>query len=357
MGKCGRRVLVSVFAGVVMLSVQGPVVSAGAVVRTTGGVLPFDHNWPVQPDPKAMTAKLEGRLGTTVDIHGQRRPQVLPHRISAPPPALMLPTRDSARFVEPPGFGTDDAGKTYTDANYWNFCSAGAATVAASYFISDPANVTGAFREPYGPYSVTTRWDAADVDSNQGFNAKARAYMLFMATQVQPPSFSNPGIDDFSTYPTMGGSPQGIRDAINWEISGHLRSGGKWATYFYFTRENSGPAFSPDQMNADIVADIAGAGAPVIVAVDADYLPNWPDLAKPLHHAITVVGYDNVNGTYTYVDTCGRQCGSLTNGGTHDIPQAKLFKAVQMVGRADSDGNLIKKADGTPKYPTGAYIW
>ena len=122
------------------------------------------------------------------------------------------------------------------------------------------------------------------MDSNLGFNAKGRAYMLFMAMQVQPPSFDRPGIDDFSTYPTLGGSPQGIRDAVNWEISGHLR-GGRWATYFYFTEENSGPAFTPDQMNADIVADIAGSGAPVIVAVDADYLPNWPDLAKPLHHA------------------------------------------------------------------------
>jgi hypothetical protein len=355
-GKFGRRVLVSVLAGAVMLSVQGPVVSAAAVVRTTGGVLPFDHDWPIQQDPKLVNLKRDGRLAASLDLQGRRRPMVLPHRISAPPPALTLSTRDSARFVEPPGYGTDDNGKNYVDANYWNFCSAGAATVAASYFISDPVQLTGAFREPYGPYSIGTHWDAADVDSNLGFNTKARAFMLFMAMQVQPPSFDSPGIDDFRTYPTGGGSPQGIRDAINWEISGHLR-GGRWATYFYFTEENSGPGFSPDQMNADIVADIAGAGAPVVVAVDADYLPNWPDLARPLHHAITIVGYDNINDTYTYVDTCGRQCGSLSNGGTHVMPQAKLFKAVQMVGRADSDGYLIKRADGLPKYPNGAYIW
>jgi hypothetical protein len=356
MGKFSRRVMVTVLAGTVMLSVQGPVVFAAAVVRTTGGVLPFDHDWPIQPPPSAVKVKEAGRLATRLEIGGHRHPIVNPQRITAPPPALTLPTKDTARFVEPPGFGTDDHGKNYTDVNFWNFCTAGAAAVAASYFIPDPVELSGTFREPYGPFGVTTRWDEAGDDANLGYPTKGRAYIMFMAMQVQPPSFDNPGIDDFSTYPTRGGSPQGMRDAINWEISGHQR-GGKWATFFYFTEENSGPTFTPERLNADIVADIAGAGVPVVVAVDADYLPNWPDLAKPLHHAITIVGYDNTNDTYTYLDTCGRQCGSLTNGGTHDISQAKMFKAVQMVGRADSDGYLIKRADGTPKYPTGAYIW
>lgn len=354
MGKFGRRVMVSVLAGVVMLSVQGPVVSA-AIVRSTGGVLPFDRDWPVQQDPKSIKLKQAGSIAAHRDLLGRRQAVVTPQRINAPLPALTLPTRDSARIVEAPGYGTDDNGKSYADANYWNMCSAGAAAVAASYFIPDPVEMSGTFREPYGPYAVTTHWDAEGVDSNLGFTAKGRAYLMFMATKVQPPSFDAPGIDDFSTYPTRGGSPQAIRDAINWEISGHLRGG--WTTYFYFTQANTGAAFTPDQLNADIVADIWGSGAPVVVAVDADFLPNWPDLAKPLHHAVTVVGYDNVNDTYTYVDTCGRQCGTTSNGGTHEITQAKLFKAIQMVGRADSDGFLIKRADGTPKYPTGAYIW
>lgn len=339
-----------------MLSVQAPVVSAASVVRTTGGVLPFDRSWTTQPDPRALTLKEQGRLATRVGPNGLRSTIVQPQRISAPPSALNLATRDTARIVEPPGWGRDDRGRDYADANYWNICAAGAATVAASYFIPDPLRLSGAFREPYGPYAVTTRWDQADVDATLGFVAKARAHMLFMAMEVRPPSFDRPGIDDFSTYPTRGGSPQAIRDAVNWEISGHL-PGGRWATYFYFIKENSGPSFTEARLNADIVADIAGAGAPVIAVVDADYLPNWPDLARPLHHAITIVGYDNVGDTYTYLDTCGRQCGSTSNGGTHQISQAKLFKAIQMVGGGDAAGSLIKRPDGTPKFPTGAYIW
>jgi hypothetical protein len=216
--------------------------------------------------------------------------------------------------------------------------------------------MSGAFREPYGPFALTTRWNAKGVDSNLGFDVQGRAYMLFMAMQVQPPSFERPGLDDWSTYPTQGGSPQAIRDGLNWEISRHLR-GGKWATYFYFTQENSGPSFSAAQMNADIVADIAGAGAAVIFTVDAQYLPNWSNATRPVHHAIVVIGYDNVADTYTYLDTCGRQCGSDSNGGTHVVSQAKLFKAFQMFGTRDANGNTILRADGLPKFPTGAYIW
>jgi hypothetical protein len=179
---------------------------------------------------------------------------------------------------------------------------------------------------------------------------------MFMAMNVQPPSFARPGMDDWSTYPTRGGSPQAIRDGLNWEISRHLR-GGKWATYFYFIQENSGPTFTAARMNADIVADIAGAGAPVIFTLDAQYLPNWSHATKPVHHAITVIGYDNVANTYTYLDTCGRQCGSSSNGGVNVVSQAKLFKALQMFGTRDANGYTITRADGLPKFPNGAYIW
>jgi hypothetical protein len=147
-----------------------------------------------------------------------------------------------------------------------------------------------------------------------------------------------------------------MRDAVNWEISDHAGNG-RWATWFYYTEPNTGSRFTAAQFNDDVVSDLAASGAAVIVAVDADYLPNWPDLAKPLHHAITIVGYDNTDDTYTFVDTCGRQCGSTSNGGTHLITQKKLFKAMQMVGRVDENGQTILRADGLPKYPTGGYIW
>jgi hypothetical protein len=340
-----------------MLSVQAPAVSARPPVRTTGGVLPYDPTWGLTQDPQWVRLKQNHQVTAQLDpLQKRRRSAVGAQRLDAVPTALQLPARQTARFVEPPGYGVDDYGKRYVDGNYWNICVAGAATVAAFYFIPDPVELSGAFREPYGPFAITTRWDAADVDYNLGYEARARAYMLYMAMEVEPPSFDRPGMDDWSTYPTGGGSPQSIRDAVNWEISGHLR-GGKWATYFYFIQENWGLGFSADRFNQDIVADIAGAGAPVIVTVDAAYLPNWSNATKPVHHAITIIGYDNVNDTYTYLDTCGKQCGSDTNGGTHEVSQRKMFKAIQMFGRRDEDGYTILRADGLPKYPNGAYIW
>jgi hypothetical protein len=347
--------LIIVFAaGALMLSIHVSAASAGGSVRTSGGLLPWDPDWPAQQSRQSQALKAQG---VTAAQRAGKLPRSAPREPSTVAPAAMtLSTKLTARIVEMPGYGEDDVGKSYVDDNYWNICSAGAATVATSYFIPDPYQMLGAFHEPYGKYSVTTRWDEQDVDANQGFVARARAYMLFMAMDVEPPSFDNPGIDDFSTYPTRGGSPQAIRDAVNWEISGHA-SGGQWATWFYYTKANSGSGFSADQLNDDVVADISRSGAAVIAAVDADYLPNWPDLPIALHHAITVVGYDNTNDTYTYLDTCGRQCGSTSNGGTHVIAQKKLFKAIQMVGRVDDNGRTILRADGTPRYPTGGYIW
>jgi hypothetical protein len=40
-----------------------------------------------------------------------------------------------------------------------------------------------------------------------------------------------------------------------------------------------------------------------------------------------------------------------------EVCQKKLFKAIQMVGRVDDNGRPILRADGTPKYPNGGYIW
>jgi hypothetical protein len=357
-GKCSRRLVLVALAGAVMLSVQfSAVTAARPPAGESGGVLPSIRHWPLKQPTDWVRAK---RAHQVRRIHGAGTviAPIAPgaRRISAPPASLTLPSKVTAQFIEPLGVGQDDSGKRYVDVNYWNICAAGAATAAAAYFLDDPTDLSGTFREPYGPFAISTQWDAADTDSVGGFRAQARAYMLYMAEAVKPPSFDRPGIDNFDTYPTLGGAPQSVRDALNWELSSHNK-GGHWATYFYFIQENSGPAFSPNRMNADIVADIAGSGAAVIANVDADYLPNWPDLAKPLHHAIVIIGYDNDADTYTYLDTCGRLCGSKTDGGTHVISQAKLFKAVQMVGRVDSDGYLIAKADGTPRYPIGAYIW
>ena len=314
-----------------------------------------DGTWPLQQDAAWLSVKQAHRIVRASGGRTQVSAGIAASILASAPSAMTLPTRFTARTIEPEGSGTDDAGKSYADRNYWNMCAPGAATVAAYYFGQQPAVFTGTYREPYGPKQVATHWDATDVD-DKGYSANGRAYILYMAEAVYPPSFTRAGIDDFDEYPTHGGSADAIRDALNWEMTdrGIIPT---WATYFYAIQGNSGARFTQAHLNADIVADIAGSGAAVVVDVDADYLPNWPDLAKPLYHSVTVVGYDNDADTYTYLDTCGRNCGSYTNGGLHTIAQKQLFKAIQMVGRVDPRGLLIKDTDGTPKYPIGAYIW
>jgi hypothetical protein len=63
------------------------------------------------------------------------------------------------------------------------------------------------------------------------------------------------------------------------------------------------------------------------VFANTTYLPDW--ITQGVTHAIAVIGYDDNAGTYTYIDTCGAQCGSAHNGGTHVISQSQLFTAIQ----------------------------
>jgi len=346
-----------VFVGAVVLMSTPGGAAARSPVRSTGGLIPTDRTWP-QQDAAWLTAKRAHRV-----IRGPDGVHVMPpatrggDAVSGAPSSVLLPYAITAHIVEPDRIGYDDSSprKYYDDRNYWNFCAPGAATVAAYYFGQRSMGMTGTFHEPYGPHVTYTHWNESDRDTD-GYNAYARAYLLYMAEQVRPPTFGRPGIDDFDDYPTRGGSTESVRDALNWEITdqGMISN---WASFFYTIQPNTGSRFSLAHLNADVVSDVYGNDAAVVVSVDADYLPNWRDLARPLYHSITVIGYDNDADTYTYVDTCGVNCGSNSNGGLHTISQKQLFKAIQMVGRVDSEGQLIRNADGLPKYPWGAYIW
>lgn len=119
-----------------------------------------------------------------------------------------------------------------------------------------------------------------------------------------------------------------VRDVLNWEASGHNTS--NWSTYFYVRVSSSG--LNADTLLSDVEQDI-NSGKPVVAEVMTQDLPNWPASGGGQVHYITITGYDNYNGgTYTYVDSCGKACGSNQDGGTNTISQStgtqNLLKAI-----------------------------
>jgi len=110
------------------------------------------------------------------------------------PTTRILDTSLVGNFAEPAGSGTDHAGKSYTDHNYWKFCAAGAARVVLAFtgknshwVMHKPPN--DYFYWPLTSYTepttsgvrVTTSWkDGTYADQGRG-------YMMFLAEQVNPP--------------------------------------------------------------------------------------------------------------------------------------------------------------------------
>jgi len=234
-------------------------------------------------------------------------------KVATPPAAHTLSTSVVRKLVEPPGSGNDDRGHAYTDKNYWNFCGPGAVTAGLAYFTS---NVTGwpagTFTEPYGPHESTTYWGSSI----------GRAYLMHVAMQVKPPSFTRPGLAHFATYPTTGANLSDSRDVLNWEASKH---DDHWSTFFYQTVSASG--LSSTTLHHDIARDVYGGHA-VLATVDTAYLPNW---SRSLGHSILIVGYDDTAGTYAYIDTCGKRCNGsaqATDGGVWQVGQSRLYHAI-----------------------------
>jgi hypothetical protein len=241
--------------------------------------------------------------------------------VGHPPPAHTLPTATVKRIVEPPGSGNDDHGHAYSDQNYWNFCGPGAATAVLAFFSSHVTTwPAGSFSEPYGPHTSTTYWASSDS------GAVGRAYLMHIALQVKPPTFSTAGLASFTYYPTHGTQLANARDVLNWEASGHASG---WSTFFYQDVAASG--LSATTLHHDITRDISGGHA-VFADVDTGYLPNW---SRSLGHSIAIIGYDDTAGTYAYVDTCGTRCNGsaqATNGGVHHVAQSRMHTAITSFG-------------------------
>jgi hypothetical protein len=300
----------------------------GADIGATGGAAPpgVVGKSRIVQQPEWVSAKAARRVrsnaaGTIV--------------LDAPATALALPaakrlvTTDTQMIVEPPGSGVDGRGASFVDANYWNFCAPGWATVAAYYFGTSRVTARAAayYVEPYGPYRARTWW--ASADSVSGYATKGRSYLMYIAEQVFPPGWATPGLAEFSYYPTLGATLEDTRDAINWEISGHTAG---WATFFYAVQPTRGSRWSEAQLHADVTWDIAYGNVPVVAAVNTAYLPNW---SRALGHTIAIVGYDDAAKTYAYVDTCGKACNNGAgnrNGGVYTIGQHALYLAISSWG-------------------------
>lgn len=201
----------------------------------------------------------------------------------------------------------DDNNNCYRDQYYWSFCGPGAVDSALYYWNGNTDTYpAGSYTEPsYAPYHQTTYWTSSDHN---------RSYLMYIAEVTKVPTWSTAGMVTFGTYSNAGTYLSDITNTLNWEASGHNTS--TWQNYWYLSVSNSG--LTASTLNADIVTDIAD-GYPVVAEVNTTNLPNWN--TNGIIHYITIIGYDNNNHTYTYVDSCGTACGS-TGAGVHTINQS-----------------------------------
>lgn len=149
---------------------------------------------------------------------------------------------------------------------------------------------------------------------------------MYIAEQVSPPSYPTPGEVTFSGW-SASGTLRDMRDALNWEASGHSP---QYASWFYTYWENATTTFNQQDLHNAISVDIASAHVPPIVITMTSALPNWSN--GTVVHAIAIVGYDDATATYTYLDTCGIRCGSNSNGGVHTVDQTTLYNGIKNVG-------------------------
>jgi hypothetical protein len=265
-------------------------------------------------------------------------------------------------IVEPVGDGTDVKGNRYSDRSYWNLCGPGAVTVALYYWqqllgYPDVTGTEGYFLDPYEaagaawpgrgpvfvgpdgrPHRQGTYWTGSDTVN--GFTARGRGYLMYLAMAAAPAGWTSTGIDIYvdgdgvARYPTLGAPPRYMMAGLNWEASGQVQTG--WQETYYAAVGRWDPTIARDLRTAAMI-DIGRDGVAIIASADTYHLPNWqaanPDDTPHIRHAIAIVGYDNTATppTYTYLDTCGRQCnsrGGNRNGQVHVISQDQMATAI-----------------------------
>ena len=253
---------------------------------------------------------------------------------AAYPSAYLLDTSYVQNTFEPPKVGTDAAGQSYSDHNMSKLCGPGAAANALWYWglASTPDVRVTATDTANG---VTTTWDAAHD----------RAYIAYLAWQAVIPGWEHPGMMD-DHDPSQGVTLYGMRDGLNWEAARH--NTGDFHEYFYtVTWWNQSSAA---EFHHQVQDDLASAHVPVVAEVSARLLPNWAPAGNTIYHFITIVGYDDVHGTYQYTDSCGAStgCGSLHDGGVNTVSQTQMWAAITAI-----------PVNTSPAYNAGdgGYIW
>lgn len=150
---------------------------------------------------------------------------------------------------------------------------------------------------------------------------------------------------DSLNYPSLGAWLQWEQDVLNWEASGHNTS--TWKNFFYTTQWDAygNPGGGTQAMLlSDVESDLWYSHAPVVAEVNANMLPNWPGGGQ-IKHAITIIGYNNTSGNYTYVDSCGSGvgrgtgCGANSQQSYYTVSQAKMYDAINNVAYDPNTGD------------------
>ena len=334
-----RRVPSFVGALVLSVIVAQPSSAGSPTGNSTGGVLPPEPG--SGQDQAFVIAKEQGR----VRVHPDGRVEILS---TAPavtyPSSVQLDTTWTGKVWEPQGSGTDDASKSYTDNNYWNFCGPGATAVALWYWPNgktfDTGIATAAYSEPNPALAIhaSTTWAKADSVSN------GRGAIMYLAENELPTPDKSlwtwPGVIDWtSSYPNDGTPVDRIRDALNWEISGRTTISPSSGGPYIWTPYTS--SLTQSALHADVLRDLASQpGVPLIANVATSsgryHLPSWGKRGS-VNHSITIVGYDDAKGTYTYIDTCGPGCNnSGAPAGVYTVSQQTLWALLG--AETDHDG-------------------
>lgn len=216
-----------------------------------------------------------------------------------------------AQYVsEPPYTGTDSAGHAYTDEYMWNECGPGASTATLGYWSAvNLKKGTATYRDPY----TSTTWNDTNYSS----------YVEYIATKTSPPAYTSPGEMTWYSYPNADATFSDVRDALNWEASGHNAN---YFTFFYAVVGVS--SLSQSTFENDVQADIYTAHKPLIVSVNDYYLPDWNNKNLGTSHYVTILGYNFNNGTMTYDETCGQVSCDTQGPGIYPVSISQLWAGI-----------------------------
>jgi hypothetical protein len=334
----------------------------------SSGALPTDQvdsPAPRRPVPvqsaEWLALKASGRIalvdGHVAVLDAAADPMVSPSTGQPVPAKRTLETSYARWIIEPIASGKDARGYSYSNKNYWNLCEPGATAAALYYWQQltghpDVTGMAGWFLDPYadegvawpspGPQVVVsggkrigTYWSGTDTVN--GYTAHGRGYIMYLGMSIQPPGWQARGIPVYADakgrplYPTIGAPRTNIQVALNWEASDHNVFG--WTEFWYAGVMRFEPTLARD-LRAAVMLDVGRDGVPVVAELDTHGLPDWQGRDRHVRHAVTIVGYDNDANppTFTYLDTCGKDCNSLPgnqNGKVHVIAQSQMVVAIQ----------------------------